>query len=201
MMAWNGAAGHVDLVAAPLFGNSQDFRTNAAISAGTQAPDASAILQADSTAKGFLKPRMTTTQRNAIASPATGLAIYNTTTGQDESYNGTVWHAVGAVITSGTAAGTGTVTPVASNANSFNITVSGALTLNGPSNPYDLQKVMLAIRNDASHSVTLATGAGNYRFGMDITSYTNSVSLTDYIGLVYNGTDNRWDVVSIIQGF
>ena len=39
----------------------------------------SAILQADSTTKGFLSPRMTTTDVNAIVSPANGLMVYNTT--------------------------------------------------------------------------------------------------------------------------
>lgn len=41
---------------------------------------ASSILQVDSTTKGVLMPRMTTTQRDAIASPAEGLQIYNLTT-------------------------------------------------------------------------------------------------------------------------
>jgi len=40
---------------------------------------ASAVLQADSTTKGFLPPRMTTTQKNAIATPAAGLIVYDTT--------------------------------------------------------------------------------------------------------------------------
>jgi hypothetical protein len=40
---------------------------------------ASAILQADSTTKGFLPPRMTDTQVRAIATPADGLVVYNTT--------------------------------------------------------------------------------------------------------------------------
>ena len=39
---------------------------------------ASAVLQATSTTKGFLPPRMTQTERNAIASPAIGLEIYQT---------------------------------------------------------------------------------------------------------------------------
>ncbi len=91
LMVWDGAAGSVSLAASPLFGGSQDFRTNAAISAGTQAPDASAQLQADSTTKGFLAPRMTTAQRDAIASPATGLQIYNTDTKTIDSYNGAAW--------------------------------------------------------------------------------------------------------------
>lgn len=40
--------------------------------------NASAILQADSTTKGFLPPRMTTAQKNAIATPAAGLMVYDT---------------------------------------------------------------------------------------------------------------------------
>ncbi len=41
-------------------------------------PDNSAMLDVKSTAKGVLVPRMTLVQRNAIASPATGLLIYQT---------------------------------------------------------------------------------------------------------------------------
>lgn len=40
---------------------------------------ASAQLEVVSTTKGFLPPRMTTTQKNAIASPAAGLVVYDTT--------------------------------------------------------------------------------------------------------------------------
>jgi hypothetical protein len=46
---------------------------------GSSSVNASAILQADSTTKGFLPPRMTTTQKNAIATPAAGLVVYDTT--------------------------------------------------------------------------------------------------------------------------
>jgi hypothetical protein len=98
-------------------------------------------------------------------------------------------------------AGTGTVTPVATAASTFTMIVSGAVTLNGPSSPVNGQKVTFRILNDGSHSVTLATGSGNFRFGTDITGYTNSVSLTDYIGAIYNLPALSWDVVSLIQGF
>ena len=53
--------------------------------------DASAKLQVDSTTKGFLPPRMTTTQRDAITTPAAGLMVYNTTTNKAQCYNGTAW--------------------------------------------------------------------------------------------------------------
>jgi hypothetical protein len=40
---------------------------------------ASAVLNAESTSKGFLPPRMTTAQKNAIGTPAAGLMVYDTT--------------------------------------------------------------------------------------------------------------------------
>lgn len=62
---------------------------------GGSTPDASAKLDVQSTTQGFLPPRMTTTQRNAIASPATGLIVYDTTLLSLYQYNGTAWTAVG----------------------------------------------------------------------------------------------------------
>ncbi len=47
-------------------------------SMGTASPNASAQMQIDSTTRGFLPPRMTTTQKNAIATPAAGLVVYDT---------------------------------------------------------------------------------------------------------------------------
>lgn len=41
-------------------------------------PDASAILDVSSTSKGFLTPRMTSTEREAISSPAEGLMVFDT---------------------------------------------------------------------------------------------------------------------------
>lgn len=56
---------------------------------------ASAILNVESTTKGFLLPRMTTTQRDAIATPATGLKVYNTTTNTTDTYDGATWQRFG----------------------------------------------------------------------------------------------------------
>lgn len=46
---------------------------------GTSPTAASALVNMSSTTQGFLPPRMTTTQRNAISSPATGLIVFDTT--------------------------------------------------------------------------------------------------------------------------
>jgi hypothetical protein len=53
---------------------------------------ASAIVEIQSTTKGFLPPRMTTTQKNAIASPAAGLVVYDSTTNKLCCYNGSTWN-------------------------------------------------------------------------------------------------------------
>jgi hypothetical protein len=52
---------------------------------------ASAKVQIDSTTQGFLPPRMTTTQKNAIATPAAGLMVYDSTLNLMSVYNGTIW--------------------------------------------------------------------------------------------------------------
>ncbi|MCH2045993.1 MAG: hypothetical protein MK212_17895 [Saprospiraceae bacterium] len=54
-------------------------------------PDASAILDIKSTTQGFLIPRMTSIQRDAISNPATSLMIYNTSISSFEFYNNTAW--------------------------------------------------------------------------------------------------------------
>ena len=59
---------------------------------GTTTP--TALLDISSTTNGVLLPRMTTTQVNAISSPATGLTVYNTTLNTLCFYNGTSWQKV-----------------------------------------------------------------------------------------------------------
>lgn len=74
--------------------------TSKGIKVGTAAdPDASAVLDLSGvTDRGFLPPKLTSTQRDAISSPATGLLIFNTTTAQNEHYTGSAWEAVGSGI-------------------------------------------------------------------------------------------------------
>jgi hypothetical protein len=60
---------------------------------GNQPTTTSAVLQVTSTTAGFLPPRMTTTEQNAIVSPVAGLIIYNLTTNKLMVYNG-AWTAL-----------------------------------------------------------------------------------------------------------
>lgn len=58
---------------------------------GIISPAPSAVLDLNSTTQGFLPPRMTLTQRNAIATPEEGLTIYNTTSNCLETWDGSIW--------------------------------------------------------------------------------------------------------------
>jgi len=59
---------------------------------GTTTPGASSILDISSTTKGVVLPRMTQAQRNAIATPVAGMAVYQTDAVPGlRVYNGTNW--------------------------------------------------------------------------------------------------------------
>lgn len=91
---------------------------------GTTTPVASALVEMSDTAKGILIPRMTTTQRNAISSPAIGLLIYNTTDSAFSYYKLAGWSAIGS-------GGGGSQTPWTSDINADGFTLYGDNTANG----------------------------------------------------------------------
>ena len=98
---------------------------NAQVGVGTTTPDASAALDVTATNKGLLLPRLTTTQRDAIVTPAKGLVIFNTTTNALETNTGTptvpVWSGSG----------------VSNNLYTANGTLSGARTVTQGANTLD----------------------------------------------------------------
>ncbi len=80
------------------------------INADNSAPHSSAQLDVKSTTKAFYPPRMTTAQKNAIASPQAGAVVFDNTLNQLSFYNGTSWVA---------AAGAGLALPYNQSASSF----------------------------------------------------------------------------------
>jgi hypothetical protein len=72
--------------------NSTTAENGTPVVFGSDVYDASALVQMNSTTRGFLPPRMTTTQKNAIASPAAGLVLYDSTTNKLCCYNGSTWN-------------------------------------------------------------------------------------------------------------
>ncbi len=71
---------------------SAGWKLSAQTAIGGNTPDATAMLDVQSTTKGVLLPRLTTAQRTAIASPAEGLLIYNTDTDCLNHYSGSKWY-------------------------------------------------------------------------------------------------------------
>lgn len=59
--------------------------------------NASALLDVQSTTKGLRMPNMTTTQKNAIASPAAGLMVFDTTLAKLCVYSGAAWQTITSV--------------------------------------------------------------------------------------------------------
>jgi hypothetical protein len=122
-------------------GNSQLFDNGISVGLGTITPDASAILDLTSTTQGILNPRMTQTQRNAIATPATGLFIYNTTSSHFNFWDGATWQVIqSSSVTSDTlsqvlAAGntTGGLPIIMTSGDTLNFSVGSGGTLNSAS--------------------------------------------------------------------
>lgn len=73
--------------------NKYLYFVGGSVSIGAASIAASAKLDVSSTTQGVLIPRMTTTQRNAISSPAEGLAVYDLTLHKLYVYDGSVWQA------------------------------------------------------------------------------------------------------------
>ena len=65
--------------------------TDSVVIGSSTKPSSSVALEVNSTTKGFLYPRMTEVQRDAIATPLGGLMIFNTTTNKLNLYNGVQW--------------------------------------------------------------------------------------------------------------
>lgn len=83
----------VDLTTDQTVSGSKSFEDNVRV--GTTSVTVSAALEISSVNQGFLPPRMTYTQRNAIGLPVTGLIIFCTNcgpVGQPQFYSGTQWY-------------------------------------------------------------------------------------------------------------
>jgi len=70
----------------------------AQVGIGTDSPHSSAMLDLNSTEKGFLPPRISNRQRDAIENPATGLMIYNNSTNCINLFSGNYWEEICGII-------------------------------------------------------------------------------------------------------
>lgn len=84
-----------------LFLSVLDSMAQVAISDTESSPDPSAMLDVSSTDRGVLIPRLSLSERDAIASPAQGLLVFITDDNRFYAYNGTAWEKVLAGVDSG----------------------------------------------------------------------------------------------------
>jgi hypothetical protein len=147
---------------------------------------ASAVLEVSSTTKGFLPPRMTTTQRNAIATPATGLQVFDSTMNATCEYNGTAWRVLSAGAQS-VAASTATTTVDMSSGNVQNITLTASTTLTLSSATVGTYIMKLIQGGSGSYTVTWP-GTVIWSGGTAPT-LTTTVGKVDIVTLVFDGTN------------
>jgi len=86
--------------------------------------------------------------------------------------------------------------------NVFRLTLVGNVTLHGPSNGEDCQRVIVILTQDGVGGRTLTLGT-NISVGTDLATVTlsSAVGAIDYLGLMYNAVTGDWHVVSFIKGF
>ncbi len=149
---------------------------------GADAPDPSAMLDVQSTSKGFLPPRMTTAERNAISNPATGLLIFNTTLNCIEMNVGAptqpLWVCLGLVCTVSVASATPTLdantalTPITH-------TTTGATGIGTPTGLPDGVTAAWA-----SNTITISgtpTAAGTFNYSIPLADGCGCVTATGTI--------------------
>jgi hypothetical protein len=146
----------------------------------------------ESTTRGFLKPRMTTAQRDAIVTPAAGLSIYNTTTNTQDYYNGTSWVQLQPTITSPiTGSGTANYVPKFTGTSSIgdsliydngtNVGIGTTSATNGK----------LVVKNNTFQFIAEPTDATTYGY-LGIGQFTNGA----FIGTIA-GTNTASDLLRL----
>jgi len=98
-ITWGASGNTININATEVYfsnsflGPSFWMQSNGATVIGAQAfAAASVLLELRSTTRGFLPPRMTNAQMLAIATPAAGLIVYDTTNNKHYGYDGTTWN-------------------------------------------------------------------------------------------------------------
>ncbi|PIA80699.1 hypothetical protein BFR04_15940 [Gaetbulibacter sp. 4G1] len=132
------------------------YYSAAQVGIGTTTPDASSILDVESTDKGILIPRLTTAQINAITNPANGLMVYNTDLNEFQFNCGTIatpdW-----VKTSHNMSVKYSNTNTSTNLNSAaytNIPIFGSLNWNDDTTLYSVAGNVLTINTTGRYRIT-----------------------------------------------
>jgi len=165
------------------YGNTQTLATvatmqpNGNMGIGTESPNNNAILELSATNKGFLPPRLTTAQRDAIpaASRPAGLMVYNTNTNCMDFWNSNVWVSTCAVTTPPA----GIITAI----------TCASATNNGT--------IVTGSNNSVSSSIPYTGGNGGTHGGQTVTSTgVNGLTATLAAGSFANGAGSLTYIIT-----
>jgi hypothetical protein len=152
----------------------------------TSLPTSSAVLQVTSTTQGFLPPRMTDAERAAIATPAEGLLLFNTTNKGVAYRDGTNWgYLSGAPQTVAASGGTVNVSFASGNIIDMTLTASTTLTFAG----HVVGTYIFELTQGGSGSYTITWPASVKWSGGTAPTLTTAVGKTDIVTLFHDGTN------------
>lgn len=142
----------------------------AQVGVGTTSPEASAQLDVQSTSKGLLVPRMTDTERTGIASPATGLLVYQTNGAAGFYYfDGVTWQPFMYGVSSAPAGFSATLASLSVTGNStisgYNQLYADGTGFNGPAGTYTVPttgryRVSATVNYSTLAALAVSLGAG-----------------------------------------
>jgi hypothetical protein len=161
------------------------YSQNIGINATGLTPDPSAILDVSATDKGMLIPRMTSAQRIAISSPASGLLVYDTDNSSFWFYNGTSWNGIGMAV---------------SGSFNFNFKGSGAQGFNASVTTVVSFSVQNYLNNVTfTNSIFTAPSSGIYSFAVNLNIYGNAATSAS-MGFYVNNVARSASTFNIISG-
>ncbi len=140
---------------------------------GTSSPNSTALLDLTSTTQGFLAPRMTTTQRKAITSPATGLIVFDNTTDSIYVYNGTKW--ANFSVSNGSTPGSGTNWSISGNSGTGSSNYIGT----SDNNAFNIKENATQVANFQGNSIAFGNGS-------NINNATNCYAIGSGTSIGYN---------------
>ena len=168
-------------------------------------------LTINSTTQGMLPPRMTTAQKNAISSPATGLIVYDTDLNSIANYNGTSWisvtsNAPSQQVYTGTITWTGVTAPSGATTHTYNWSrtnnlVTLKITLVYATTGAALTAVLVTLPTDCPTPLkpTGLTAASNNLYtgsGLFSNSLTGTPSASNRVFLRSNSANNGFEINS-----